>query len=189
MTADAVLSALDRLDDLTVALADVPRPGPWAAAGRCRTAPVEAFFPTRGDDTKAAKEICRLCPVIDQCRTYAVAAGASLAGVWGGTTARERRRLRVQTALAELQPDIRPRATQSPKGTLYATLEQLTAHPGRWARVAHYAARGSAQSTASLLRTGRIPVPPGRWQFEGRLNDDGGSDLHAVFEPAEEGVA
>ena len=39
-----------------------------------------------------AKAVCRECPVVDDCLDYAMQVGNTLEGVWGGTSAVERRR-------------------------------------------------------------------------------------------------
>lgn len=168
-------------DDLTVALSRVPMPGPWARRGRCRNVASNMFFPTVGEDIDQARAICAQCPVQSECLEYALPV-PGLRGVWGGTSERERRQLReAATASQLLPPASRRQGFRSPRGSLYAALEELAAVPGHWARVAHFDAYGSAHATASMLRTGRRRVPPGRWQFEGR-NVEGGSDLYAMLE-------
>lgn len=65
----------------------------WAAKGLCRSLGDDAwelFFPTRGEDISAAKAICADCPVIVECREYALA-NVERHGCWGGTSERERR--------------------------------------------------------------------------------------------------
>lgn len=52
---------------------------------------VDMFFPTRGADLGPAREICAECPARDACADHAL---AEKFGVWGGTSERERRRLR-----------------------------------------------------------------------------------------------
>ena len=169
-----------------IGLATTPGPGPWVANARCRNAPREIFFPTRGEDLDPARAICAHCPVIDQCRDYAIPI-SELHGVWGGLSENERRRER-KTRLAAHHPQQAetsgPAPRQAPAGSLDATLTELTGHPGRWAIVGRFHTAGSASTTASLLRTGKRPTPPGgHWQFEGRRNDQGGSDLWARFTP------
>jgi WhiB family redox-sensing transcriptional regulator len=64
----------------------------WAEAA-CIGADPDLFFPGKGrnDDCAEAKAICAGCPVRDEC----LEAGMSQDfGIWGGTTERERRRLR-----------------------------------------------------------------------------------------------
>ena len=68
----------------------------WRSAAACRDADPELFFPD--DDirsaraqVKTAKLICRGCPVSATCLSWALASGQ--AGIWGGLTEDERRRL------------------------------------------------------------------------------------------------
>jgi WhiB family transcriptional regulator, redox-sensing transcriptional regulator len=76
--------------------ADDGRPD-WRADAACRDAAPELFFPD-GDmrsawaQVKAAKLICRRCPVSTTCLSWALASGQE-AGIWGGLTEDERRRL------------------------------------------------------------------------------------------------
>lgn len=72
--------------DETFMLAGLPAPGDWAERGRCRLpeVPVSLFFPDRYENAHAAKTICAACPVLAECRAYALAAPAMLQGVWGG---------------------------------------------------------------------------------------------------------
>ena len=69
----------------------------WRADAACRDADPELFFPD-GDtrsaraQVKTAKLICRGCPVSATCLSLALANGQE-AGIWGGLTEDERRRL------------------------------------------------------------------------------------------------
>jgi WhiB family redox-sensing transcriptional regulator len=69
----------------------------WRADAACRNADPELFFPD-GDvrsaraQVKTAKLICRGCPVSATCLSWALASGQE-AGIWGGLTEEERRRL------------------------------------------------------------------------------------------------
>jgi hypothetical protein len=47
-----------------------------------------SWFPARGQSTRELKEICRTCPVIEECRE---SASEEQFGVWGGESHRERR--------------------------------------------------------------------------------------------------
>jgi WhiB family transcriptional regulator, redox-sensing transcriptional regulator len=72
------------------------RPG-WQDAAACRDADPELFFPdgdnkSARDQVKMAKLICRGCPVSVTCLTWALASGQE-AGIWGGLTEDQRRRL------------------------------------------------------------------------------------------------
>lgn len=60
----------------------------------CAQGNPDRFFP--GDGTanpKAARALCHGCPVANKCGTYAIER-PELAGVWGGLTEAERKRLR-----------------------------------------------------------------------------------------------
>jgi len=61
----------------------------------------ELFHPHDGENAKAeaARAVCAGCPVRNECLDDAVTANVQY-GVWGGTTPRERRRIRRQRALA-----------------------------------------------------------------------------------------
>ncbi len=65
----------------------------WRDRGRCKGAPADVFYP-EGDEEPGdeAKAICDTCPVREACLEYAVSSREKI-GVWGGYTARERRRL------------------------------------------------------------------------------------------------
>lgn len=75
-----------------------PKPAPntnWMAEGSCRgVAGADGlFFPERGESTRDAKAVCADCPVKAECLEYALANSEKF-GIWGGTSERERRRLR-----------------------------------------------------------------------------------------------
>ena len=50
------------------------------------------FFPDKGGSSSAAKRVCAMCPIIDECYARAMAFGSTLSGVWGGTSENERRK-------------------------------------------------------------------------------------------------
>ena len=69
----------------------------WRFQAACRILSSEAFFPPEDEPGRArksrlrqAKMICQICPVIEQCREYALGT-ADLQGVWGGLSEEERR--------------------------------------------------------------------------------------------------
>ena len=73
-----------------------PRPD-WRGQAACRDADPELFFPDRDirsarAQVKTAKLICRRCRVSATCLSWALASGQE-AGIWGGLTEDERRRL------------------------------------------------------------------------------------------------
>lgn len=63
---------------------------PWRARAACSGKPTHIFFPARGDHRMiaAAKAICATCPVSAECLE---ANQHERAGIFGGTTSRERR--------------------------------------------------------------------------------------------------
>jgi WhiB family redox-sensing transcriptional regulator len=69
----------------------------WRRDAACLNVDPELFFPA-GDirsaraQAKAAKLICRACPVSASCLNWALASGHEQ-GIWGGLTEDERRRL------------------------------------------------------------------------------------------------
>jgi WhiB family redox-sensing transcriptional regulator len=91
--------------------ADIDRPE-WQARAACHGKPVAWFFPhLEGDgssfdvaDAQArALEVCATCPVLLDCRAHALRHERE--GVWGGTTAKERRRLRRQLGIRVVERD------------------------------------------------------------------------------------
>lgn len=65
----------------------------WSKRAACRNVDTDLFYPDRGGDIRAAKRICRACPVQAPCLDYALERGERY-GVWGGLSERERRRLK-----------------------------------------------------------------------------------------------
>jgi WhiB family redox-sensing transcriptional regulator len=70
----------------------------WLLLAACRGTNTNLFFPTRGDNRtlRDSKKICASCPVRQQCLHQALLDGEKF-GVFGGTSERQRRRLRLQT--------------------------------------------------------------------------------------------
>ena len=68
--------------------------GTWRDQARCRGVDPQIFHPSEEDEAAAAvaKDICGLCTVREPCLEYAITSREH-DGVWGGLTARERRRL------------------------------------------------------------------------------------------------
>lgn len=163
-------------------MADVPFPAEWTARGACQFVPTEVFFPSRGQAVEPAKEVCGVCPVLAECREYALEI-ADLKGVWGGLTEVERKQLRRRRDTQPKEAMPAEVSVQHPdrteKGALYQTLVELAANPGRWARVAWYPGAPSAAAMAARLKAGLVAVPDGDWEFEAR-SDHGGSGLWAV---------
>ncbi len=70
----------------------------WRDRSACRDTDPDLFFPvgTTGpaiEQIEAAKRVCRACEVQSACLEFALATNQE-AGVWGGTSEEERRKLR-----------------------------------------------------------------------------------------------
>ncbi|KOV89398.1 MULTISPECIES: WhiB family transcriptional regulator [unclassified Streptomyces] len=73
-----------------------PNPEPdWRVRALCVGEDPELFFPVAETEvaTARARAVCRRCPVLVACRDWAVRHGEA-DGVWGGTTASQRRAIR-----------------------------------------------------------------------------------------------
>lgn len=81
-------------------LAQILRRPAWMADAACRGMGVDEFFPRRGDDSRPAKAVCAGCLVRDECLAFAFeheGDGMNLrVGVWGGTSALQRKALAPQ---------------------------------------------------------------------------------------------
>ena len=65
----------------------------WREVGRCKGIDPEIFYPEDDEDPGTeAKLICSMCMVRETCLEQAITSREKI-GVWGGYTARERRRL------------------------------------------------------------------------------------------------
>jgi len=70
----------------------------WRDRARCLSAEPGLFFPAgetglESAKIEAAKAVCRVCPVREDCLQFALETKQD-DGIWGGTTEAERRRLR-----------------------------------------------------------------------------------------------
>ncbi|GAA3502813.1 hypothetical protein GCM10019016_099220 [Streptomyces prasinosporus] len=69
----------------------------WRDEAACVGEDPEIFFPLSdsaapGSEASLARAICRRCPVLLACRTWAIERGED--GIWGATTAAQRRSVR-----------------------------------------------------------------------------------------------
>lgn len=74
-------------------------PDDWMQDALCAQTDPEAFFPDKGGSTRAAKAICARCPVIQECREWALANDVRF-GIFGGLSERERRQLKREREVA-----------------------------------------------------------------------------------------
>jgi Transcription factor WhiB len=68
----------------------------WHERAACRGQGASRWWPGRGKSLAPLKAICAGCPVQAECRRSALERRGCLdgGGIWGGTSARERKRLR-----------------------------------------------------------------------------------------------
>jgi WhiB family redox-sensing transcriptional regulator len=89
----------------------------WMQHAACRNHPASLFIPERATPklTAQAKAICNTCPVLDQCRQYALElhAHGQLDGIFAGMTPKERR-----TQLRITPHQVKPK--EQNHGTLYS---------------------------------------------------------------------
>lgn len=73
----------------------------WQQQGACLGHNPDLFFPERGEREQAreAKAVCAACPVKAECLAFALDTGLHY-GIWGGTSERERQKLRRKKAAA-----------------------------------------------------------------------------------------
>ena len=65
----------------------------WEDDALCAEIGSDFWFPNKGENNEEAMAICNRCPVIVECRDYALA-DTSLMGIWGGTSWNDRVRMR-----------------------------------------------------------------------------------------------
>jgi len=64
----------------------------WWDLGACRGLDAAVFYPDDDDGAEYAKSVCAGCAVQSTCLEYALSVREK-AGVWGGATERDRRRM------------------------------------------------------------------------------------------------
>lgn len=67
----------------------------WMSGAKCADHNTDLWFPPIGQGGAKAKAICHTCPVKGQCLEFAIEHD-EVHGIWGGTSGRERERLRRQ---------------------------------------------------------------------------------------------
>lgn len=75
---------------------DIPQ-GDWVSDALCAQVDGELFFPEKGGSNREAKAVCGRCPVTQECLDWAMATDQP-AGIFGGLSVNERRRLRREQA-------------------------------------------------------------------------------------------
>lgn len=64
----------------------------WWDLGACRGLDSAVFYPDDETEAESAKSVCRTCAVQSTCLEHALSSREK-AGVWGGATERDRRRI------------------------------------------------------------------------------------------------
>jgi WhiB family redox-sensing transcriptional regulator len=70
----------------------------WHTSAPCASADPEAWFPEGGEVPRDARQVCFTCPYRQECLDEAIALGPSH-GWWGGKSARQIRRIRIELGL------------------------------------------------------------------------------------------
>ena len=99
---------------------NITKPPEWTTDALCAQVDPELWFPEKGDQAREAKRLCAGCDVRVECLAYALAHRERF-GVWGGTTERERRRMRrpvVRQPSGRRRPDKREGAVRQLAATL-----------------------------------------------------------------------
>ncbi|MFJ3673687.1 WhiB family transcriptional regulator [Streptomyces sp. NPDC090106] len=82
--------------------ADLPVNTNWRDRAACKEEDPDLFFPIGNSgpallQIQEAKAVCRRCPVLERCASWALESG-EVHGVWGGMSENERRRTRRRAA-------------------------------------------------------------------------------------------
>ena len=102
-----------RRDPRLIAAAEARDDRAWRMRGLCQDHDPETFFPAALEPADHAVAVCDGCPVAGACLAWALDAG-DIHGVWGGTTARERRAMLVAWRTGEQPEEVAVAATMAP---------------------------------------------------------------------------
>lgn len=98
----------------------------WQEAANCRGVSPKLFFPEPGQNQKPMMAICKPCPVRAQCLQHAL--DNYEVGIWGGTSDRERERIRRQQGPVSVprgRPALAPNTVTWRHGTPYGYHQHL----------------------------------------------------------------
>lgn len=123
----------------------------WRTRGVCQTVDPETFFPVPMAPADVAIGLCGRCPVAGACLAWALSVG-DCHGVWGGTTARERRAMLVAWRTEEQVEEL-PFSDLPPQPDLIVSAGELVPRQRR------PAPRLEGASDASLLKREPARVP------------------------------
>lgn len=95
----------------------------WRTKGVCQTVDPETFFPVPMAPADVAIGLCGRCPVAGSCLAWALSVG-DCHGVWGGTTARERRAMLVAWRTPEQAEEL-PYSEHQPQTDMIVSAGEL----------------------------------------------------------------
>jgi WhiB family redox-sensing transcriptional regulator len=100
------VTSLAELVEATRTLDELIHRPRWHADALCREHPQINWFPRKGEANGAARAVCSRCPVRGECLAFALAYDDAerLHGIWGGTTAHERRVLKLRETNGRRRP-------------------------------------------------------------------------------------
>jgi WhiB family redox-sensing transcriptional regulator len=90
------MSGLLLLDEIIAEMIGGALPA-WLDDAACKGMDPDIFFPEQGNGWVHAAAICATCPVQQECLDWALQ-HEETEGVWGGTSQRERRRIKRRAA-------------------------------------------------------------------------------------------
>jgi len=126
----------------------------WRTKGVCQTVDPETFFPVPMAPADVAIGLCGRCPVAGACLAWALSVG-DCHGVWGGTTARERRAMLVAWRTPEQAEEL-PYAELHAPTDMIVSAGELVPTQRRPPRIE---ARLEGASELPLLKRERARVP------------------------------
>ena len=132
----------------------------WMLRAQCVDMDMNIFFPGPGRlgaaDTRKAVAICRQCPVRTDCLNYALE-HPDMAGVWGGTSHRERNRMlksATPVRYSAPQPTKEPRMTDPDQSETIRNLtfqvDTLADHRQQMRKALHELVRAIEESPGGL---------------------------------------
>lgn len=132
----------------------------WHRHGECHGVDPDLWFPQNGGSSKEAKDTCKRCPYRERCLEEAMERNEEF-GVWGGLTARERKRLRKERGLAD-GSQRRGSLTREQVEAIRVEFQSMMAQGVPYARESLGSRYGLAKSSIGLIVTGRsYPDWPG----------------------------
>jgi WhiB family redox-sensing transcriptional regulator len=144
------------------------RHDPWVADAACNGLDPDMFFPDKGESSGPAKQVCAACPVREDCLTMAVELNLT-SGIFGGMSARDRRKVRRERGLA---PPLPPRPERCVNGHPLTDETSARTHWGGWR--CRTCDAGYQRRAAARRRAEAEKFDPGYWERRGLRVVNGG---------------